>query len=530
MNRKLLTIILLTVFLIGAYFSYPKIKKRFFPYSHIEEGIDMDPEEKLVAIYDPATRIFNNSPDITNIELSLKDGNWNIDFPKLSQLKNRKLVLSIKHWELGILDQTLRGEFDKELKVFFEKINDLKFDEIYIRWLPNMELSNTNPWGNRGDDYNRVFEKIHQLLNSVAPKAQLLWSPAGQTGLMEYFPGNLNQAAGFNLSDEESRIFNMRFSSKPLFIFSEEASVDLKALETECRSVDFTVSQDLFIDKTRTWNEELLLGAYDPDLEHVQKPYIEIEHIFSDFEEIENGNLEKKLTDIKSRNAIPFVSMEPFDPVNRENRKVLTEILDGKFDQYIEQLYKMLDEMGSTVFLRFAHEMEIPITRYPWQSHPPELYNKSFRYFMKPALSRDYIKKVWGPAGDKGSMNYWPGANYVDYISMAIYGLPDKDITDPKAQESFGKIYNRKDRRLRYLPRPYIIAEFGVKGDSEFQNQWLKEAAEKISSENRIHAAIYFNSQDTPKAWGDIEPPKWKISEDSFDNFVSELGKKKHGS
>ncbi|MCP9200731.1 hypothetical protein MKO06_12490 [Gramella sp. GC03-9] len=527
MNRKLLIFLVLSLVAIGTYFSYPKLKKRFFPYSHIEEGVLLKPEEKLVAIYEPATRSFTKSPEMRHVAINFKDGNWETDFTQLEKLNENQVVLSIKQWQLGVLDEIKKGKHDSVLKDLVQQIDQLNIEQIYLRWLPNMELSGTNPWGNRGEDYNMVFEKIHDLLITHGPRINLMWSPAGEKGLMEYFPGNLHQAAGFSLS-ADSRLFNMRFNSKPLFIFSESEVTDLSALEERCRAVDFSVSQDLFIDKTRNWNEDLLLGVYDPNLDHVDKAYVEIEHVFTDFEEIENGILLQKLTDIKQRNNIPFITMEPYDPSDKTNRKVLTKILEGKFDSQQEQLFQILDELGSQVYLRFAHEMEIPITRYPWQSQPPELYNESFRYFMKPALNRDYLKKIWGPAGDKGGVNFWPGASYVDYISLAIYGLPDKDLTDPEVQESFGKIYNRKDRRLRFLPKPYIIAEFGVMGKTDFQNKWLDEAAQTIASEKRIHAAIYFNRQDVPKAWGDIEPPDWTISSESFDQFVSALSKKKH--
>lgn len=101
-------------------------------------------------------------------------------------------------------------------------------------------------------------------------------------------------------------------------------------------------------------------------------------------------------------------------------------------------MYSIILSTDRKVYLRYAHEMEIPVTRYPWQSQDPITYIKSYRYFMnfKNPLPAN-IKRIWGPAGDRGSLEWWPGNDVVDYVSVAIYGLPDKNITDPNRQESF---------------------------------------------------------------------------------------------
>ena len=179
------------------------------------------------------------------------------------------------------------------------------------------------------------------------------------------------------------------------------------------------------------------------------------------------------------------------------------------------------------MYLRYSHEMEIPITRYPWQSKDPITYIKSFRYFMnfKTPLPSN-IKRIWGPAGDRGSLEWWPGNDVVDYISIAIYGLPDKNITDPKKQESFKTIFNRKTWRLRFVDKPIFITEFGVKGPEELQTKWLEDAAKVIVANPQVMGINYFNMTDTPKAWGEIKPPDWSITKKSFQNFIEALEEK----
>ena len=267
-----------------------------------------------------------------------------------------------------------------------------------------------------------------------------------------------------------------------------------------------------------------MLGVYDPNLQLVHQDQILVEHLFIAFEDIDNGTFKKDLDKIRSRSHIPFITLEPRIPQDRDNKKVLSKLLNGDFDRNLDSFYDLLKEHDS--FVRFAHEMEIPVDRYPWQNQDPGLYIRAFQYVMKPLIPYENVSKVWGPAGDKASMDFWPGTQYVDYIGMAIYGLPDKNITAPLEQESFEKIYNKKYRRLRFLPKPFLIAEFGVMGDKKFQDAWLNNAAEVLGNDKRIRAAIYFNHQDVPEAWGDIEPPQWQIAAESFEDFATKLNEK----
>lgn len=133
------------------------------------------------------------------------------------------------------------------------------------------------------------------------------------------------------------------------------------------------------------------------------------------------------------------------------------------------------------------------------------------------------IKRVWGPAGDRGSIEWYPGNDVVDVMSIAIYGLPDKNITDPNMQESFKTIFNRKTRRVRFIDKPLFITEFGVKGPEDYQTNWLEGAAKVLREHPGVLGVNYFNMSDTPKAWGDIKPPDWSITKQTLHHFYNTL-------
>jgi beta-mannanase len=139
--------------------------------------------------------------------------------------------------------------------------------------------------------------------------------------------------------------------------------------------------------------------------------------------------------------------------------------------------------------------MEIPIHRYTWQSQDPVVYINAYRYFMLFNKNQPTnICKVWGPAGDRGSIDWWPGNDVVDFISIAIYGLPDKNITDYNKQELFSDIFSRKFYRMRFAGKPIFITEFGVKGPKEYQNKWMKNAAETLKNNKNVFGVISINT------------------------------------
>jgi beta-mannanase len=172
-----------------------------------------------------------------------------------------------------------------------------------------------------------------------------------------------------------------------------------------------------------------------------------------------------------------IVTFEPWRDVQQEKDSLLfVNILAGRYDAQLNQLRAIISSLPRTVYLRWTHEMEIPVDRYPWQQQDPALYIRAYRYIAQ-RVKAPNVKLVWGPAGDRGCMEWWPGSDVVDYVSIAIYGLPDKNITDHTKQHSFGHIFKTKYHRLRFTHKPVFITEFGVRGPENYKREWLDEAA-----------------------------------------------------
>ncbi|PTQ97917.1 beta-mannanase [Mucilaginibacter yixingensis] len=457
----------------------------------------------------------------------------------------------------NVLDAILKGKFDRNIDNLAALIKQTQHT-VYVRFDADMEVPAVQyPWQYQSPQlYIRAFNYWAARLKQAAPAVKIVWAPSGFPGDTEFWPGNdhvdLVSLTLGSSSEKAStaypyqpklpemliaKLHRMRFINKPVLVLGGLA-VDkahfnkdwLSQVLTLQKSYDTTVySPKNFVsrDADKPERQKLKVGVFDPNRRLINNPNISVEHIFTDWGEVERGEFKLKVDSILSRHHDAVITVEPWrDTSKRIDTNALQSTLDGRYDHQIQQIYQVISNCGQTIYLRFAHEMEIPIHRYAWQSRNPVTYIRAYRYFMQAdKMHAKNIKRVWGPAGDRGSADWYPGSDVVDYISIAIYGLPDKNIIDPKKQEPFSNIFERKYYRMRFLNRPLFITEFGVKGPEDFQHNWLAGAAETLRQNKHVFGICYFNLYDNPKAWGHIKAPDWSISPQNMQFFCQSVNK-----
>ena len=520
-----------------------------FRYFWMENKIEEDDLQDILHIYDPQNKI---PEKLEHYRLQLKgDSDWEIEKNELDKASaNLPVLLTVEIWEKRALNSLSAGAYDQKMEELFKSLAHQ--ENLYLRFNPEMEIpQNENPWSNWGHVYVKAFQKFSEMAKEFVPEAEVVWAPAGALGNMEYYPGEeffdvasislgKRDETDLFLKDKNSReilerkLHRMRFLNVPIIVLDSE--IDSAGIKTEALATAFqkyekakkvTNLDDLSPKNGFRRKAAPKMGVYDPEELLVGNDGIDMEHIFIGFHGIQNGTFQKAFAAIAARGHDVIITLEPGNLTeNPVEPNVLKSILQGNYDDLLQKFYAAIPENGPMVYLRFAHEMEIPVDRYSWQKQDPMLYIRAFRYFMEfPGSGKENIKKVWSPAGDRGSIDWWPGSDIVDYISISIYGLPDKNITDHTKQESFGEIYRRKHSRLDLFGKPFLIAEFGVKGDEEYQKQWLIHAADVINKNKEIFGVSYFNQQDVPKAWGEIQPPDWSITPEVFTEFTEAVKK-----
>lgn len=441
---------------------------------------------------------------------------------------------------------------DEKLRAWLKKIARA-CPRIYIRYNPEMELPiHEHAWQMKAPkEYVHGFRKFSALCREYGAVYKVVWGPAGYPGADEYWPGadvvdcisvttrpaseekiGVYPVYASAAEDIRRRIIRMRFFQKDILVLKGQESGAKKASMDSVAGLlqrDSALLYGTALNKRNKPPEEMLAtdevfktGVFDPGLKLVNLPAVAVEHLFTDWKGIKNGVFEREFQAVRQRGHEVIVTMEPWKDLNVEyDSAVLEKVLRGMYDEALAKLWRIVNATQKKVYLRWAHEMEIPIKRYPWQSNDPALYIKAFRYFMNFSRNQSFnVHRVWGPAGDRGSLEWWPGNDVVDFISVAIYGLPDKNITDHKQQESFETILNRKLYRMRLVNKPVFITEFGVKGPDAFKRVWLENAAKAIRKHNNIHGICYFNMTDSPDAWGEIDAPDWRVKKETFQYFT----------
>ncbi|GAB3195455.1 beta-mannanase [Pontibacter aydingkolensis] len=472
--------------------------------------------------------------------------------------------------DANVLQALLNGVYDNKIRAMCHALIQNQ-DNIYLRWNPDMEVPSEHYyWQNQAPAlYIKAFRYFAKKCKTYIPNAKIVWGPAGFPGTLEYWPGadvvdfssvTINSPSEIstpvkypsaNSKTEliKRKLHRLRFIQKPIIvILSNQIKKDIytekdvkdAALAIEAFNKDSLIRikqvqsrQNIPVRFTSRLTKEqeskanLKVGVYDPLRALTDHKSVSVEHIFTNWTDIKNGKFRRQFKEASARKHDVIVTMEPWRAIrNEKDRAVLAKVIQGKFDNELAELYRIISNTDRTVYLRWAHEMEIPIVRYPWQSQDPHLYIKSYRYFVKQKpFKTSNIRFVWGPAGDRGSLEWWPGDDVTDYISIAIYGLPDKNITDHRLQETFEAILNRKLYRMRFVNKPIFITEFGVKGPEKYQMKWMSEAAITLNKHPQVIGICYFNMVDSPKAWGEIDAPKWNISTKTFESFTKTLAR-----
>ena len=506
--------------------------------------------------------------DLPHLTLRLPlSGNWEMDADSLRTASGGQLLLTVETWgnrQLNTYDSNplvdmAAGNYDESILRLCRQLPG-EGAGITLRLNPDMEVPGSRyPWQQYPSVYLSSFQRFADLVHEHAPRATVMWAPAGYPGAMEYYPGDGYVDAGsVTIRDRTEdgldaypvyedleydlfrRLHRLRFINVPILVLAEGTGVAdsldhaliarVAARIAANRALAYQAENFVRTDSSRqtgSRDADMIMGLHDPMELLLDDPGVTVEHLFVDFRSMRNGQFPKALGEVAARNHDVIVTFEPFYlPDGSTDTDVLRHVTAGEYDDYIREFYTMIAETDRKIYLRYAHEMEIPIHRYPWQSQDPVEYIRSYRYFMAADTVSDNVVHVWGPAGDRGSEEWYPGNDWVDFVSIAIYGLPDKNITDPKKQESFARIYDRKLWRMRFIDKPVFITEFGVKGPEDYQTGWMVDAAKVLREDGRVAGINYFNMSDTPAAWGEIKPPDWSITKPTLDAFLAALREK----
>ncbi len=233
--------------------------------------------------------------------------------------------------------------------------------------------------------------------------------------------------------------------------------------------------------------------------------------------------------------AIPLIYWSPWDRPYAEDhgpdRFNLPDILAGKWDTYIDQWADGARNYGKPMLVAWGVEMNG--TWFPWSGiyyggstvigqkdgQPlyagPELVKQAYRYVVDRVRARKADNILWGFQANHYTMphalwnmmaNYYPGAEYVDWLGLSVYGKMLKS----EDWNSFAHVMDAPYQEICKLDpqKPLILAEWGVgefppADKAEFIAKTFADLPTKYP---RVKAAVYWHE-------------RWENTDGSYSNL-----------
>ena len=271
-------------------------------------------------------------------------------------------------------------------------------------------------------------------------------------------------------------------------------------------------------------SRRLRFGVYDPQDVFRDDKDLMIRHVYVSWSDFEADRLEAHLASLSQNGFEILLTIEPW-PKADITGLLLPAIAEGKYDAVIDELAGAMNAVSSPIYVSWGHEMDQDLTqRYPWSGENPQQFVDAYRHVVRRLRQQvsGQIRWVWAGVLKDGSLNYWPGDDFVDFIGFPIYSFPEWDQQAYGYIRDFRTTFEDKQRIVAGLDKPLMITEMGVSGSDDFESFWLRQAFLELNDFPNLEAVVFFYSRDTENAWGNnVATPDWRVHPEAIRGLVS---------
>ncbi|WP_419581093.1 glycoside hydrolase family 26 protein [Stieleria magnilauensis] len=269
--------------------------------------------------------------------------------------------------------------------------------------------------------------------------------------------------------------------------------------------------------------DSLIFGVYDPDGEFERDRSLRLRHVYVSWADFDRSKLRQSLVAMENRGFQILLTIEPW-PIAGRGDDLLASILAGGYDETLNDLARILDSLNGPVYVSWGHEMDQDLTeRYPWSGSDPDRFVGAYQHvvnFLRRHANTE-LRFIWAGVLKEGSLRYWPGNEYADYVGMPVYSYPRWDQKTYGFIRDFRTTFEEKAKVVEELDVPLLITELGVSGSSDFEAFWLHQAFMGLRDYESLKGIVFFYAQDVEGAWGsDIATPDWRVHPDSIRGLV----------
>lgn len=206
------------------------------------------------------------------------------------------------------------------------------------------------------------------------------------------------------------------------------------------------------------------------------------------------------------------------------SQDVTFELLDGHYDEQIEQFAQKIARINGPVLFRLNNEMTGDWVFYNAHFYQKDtsLYVHMWQYIYDKFVEVGADNVVWVFNPNESSFpgfkwnhcsNYFPGEDYVDIIGVTGYNTGDYHIGE--IWRSFEEIYDEfmPEYNRVFGEYPMMVTEFGSSTFGGNKVEWMEEMFSVIDKYG-FKAAIYWNSIDKDPADGVTPARTYRFTDD----------------
>jgi len=208
-------------------------------------------------------------------------------------------------------------------------------------------------------------------------------------------------------------------------------------------------------------------------------------------------NIMFSLQSIDQFGSVPCVSWEPmFLDQSQESVVLQEDIINGDYDEYIEDFLYQIKAFKKPVIIRFAHEMNL--NRYHWGVEKNDYnrigadkYKAMFQYVVSYFKKYKIKNALFAFCPNVDSIpdepwnkikNYYPGDKFVDILGMDGYNwgrcATQENMGWTSSWSSFEEVFKNTNMQLQELSifKPVIIFETASSSKGGNKRDWIERA------------------------------------------------------
>ena len=291
------------------------------------------------------------------------------------------------------------------------------------------------------------------------------------------------------------------------------APKELNIADGYFKNVDLKVNDETKTIYDEYFSEEAKLtwGIFDTEapkkFDNVNEIETQINYDFKFLIRYQHFNTELPSDEIKEAAKLgKIVELTPQTMNTKAGEIDIYEILDGKYDDYLNKYAKALKALNTPILFRLNNEMNGDWCGYSAYHYAKdaELYKESWKYIYKIFENNgvDNVLWVWNPNHKSfpnfrwnDALMYYPGDEYVDIVGLTAYNTGN--YYEGEIWSTFDELYSSYySEYARIFEKPLMITEFGSSIFGGDKIDWVKDMFNSLEKYPRIKVAIWWSHID----------------------------------